>query len=156
MWYCMLAVLKCNIMCRRCTLVSTSLVPALCVMVYLVRLVYVLCRTNQLSLWPLRPVRTVHPTASEKSSYRKHVRANVFFLPTLLTNHMSIHPYWMCVLVCVCFPCSDNASVWPPSHRKADWSDHREPRVDHHGAVYSGRGTPEAAYITRRSYIRTD
>lgn len=51
-----------------------------------------------------------------------------------------------CVDECVFVPPrSDDASVRPPSHRQAHRSDHRKPRVDHHGALYSRRGRDEAA-----------
>lgn len=44
-------------------------------------------RTNQLSLSPLRPVRTVLQTASEKSSYKKHVRRLIRQRPTRCTSN---------------------------------------------------------------------
>lgn len=38
------------------------------------------------------------------------------------------------------FSPSNNASVWPSSHREADWSHYREPCLDNHGVVHTWRG----------------
>lgn len=105
----------------------------------------VFLRTNRLFPLPSKPARTAPPTASERSSFKKPVRHQSVCFCMLFQLHSGSADLSLIS--------SNDASVRPPSHCQTDRRDHREPSVDHYGALHTWRGTPKAVVLLKNQDI---